>query len=53
MNVGLMRMVQVVIIVFFMVHLMSCFWFLSASFDDMNPNTWVARAGILEDGASY
>ncbi len=34
MNAGIMRMVQVTVTVFLMVHLMSCFWFLAAKFNN-------------------
>ena len=41
---------------FFLIHLFACFWYLSAKFDDFNPNTWVARkglAGIKDFDAAY
>lgn len=41
MNTGIMRMVQVTGGVFFMVHLMACFWFLSAKFNDFEYDCWV------------
>lgn len=55
MNQGMMRMVQVTGGVFFMVHLMSCFWFLSAKFNDFEYNSWVAVRGIIDhdDGYQY
>lgn len=34
MSAGVLRMIQVSCAVLFMVHLMSCFWFLSSKFDD-------------------
>jgi len=48
MNSGIMRMLTVIISVFFLVHLMSCAWFLSAKFDDFNPDTWVVRGGYID-----
>ena len=42
MNSGLSRMLKVLVTVFLMIHLMSCFWFLSAKMDDFGPETWVA-----------
>jgi len=51
MNSGIMRMLTVVVSVFFLVHLMSCAWFLSAKFDDFNPDTWVVRGGYLDKPA--
>ena len=32
---------------FFLIHLFACFWYLTAKFDEFNPNTWVARKGLL------
>jgi hypothetical protein len=48
MNSGIMRMLTVIISVFFLVHLMSCAWFLAAKFDDFNPDTWVVRGNYLD-----
>ena len=44
-NAGVTRMIFTLIFAFFSVHLISCFWFLAAKFDDLNPNTWVSRLG--------
>jgi len=43
MNAGMSRMIQVSVTVLFIVHLMACFWFLGAKFEDFHPDTWVAR----------
>jgi len=48
MNAGIVRMISVTITVFFLVHLVGCFWFLSAKLDDFNPDTWVVRFGYLD-----
>ena len=48
MNAGVMRMITVAITVFFMVHIVSCLWFLVAKFDDFNPDTWVVRKDYLD-----
>ena len=32
-----------IVFAIFAVHLISCFWFLAAKFDDFDPDTWVAR----------
>eukprot|EP00347_Sterkiella_histriomuscorum_P009438 403341214 len=55
MNQGMMRMVQVTGGVFFMVHLMACFWFLSAKFNDFEWDCWVMQRGIedQDDGYQY
>jgi len=42
----MMRMVKITAGVFFMVHLMSCFWFLSAKFNDFEYDSWVKLRGI-------
>lgn len=46
-------MVQVTGGVFFMVHLMACFWFLSAKFNDFEYNSWVMIRGIEDENDSY
>src|SRR5688500_17261709 len=46
MNAGISRMIVVTISMFFMVHLMSCFWFLSAKFNDFEYDSWVSLRGI-------
>ena len=51
MNTGISRMIQVTVTVFFMVHLVSCFWFLTAKFSEFHPDTWVARLGMEDAGA--
>eukprot|EP00347_Sterkiella_histriomuscorum_P001048 403373535 len=48
MNAGIVRMISVTITVFFLVHLVGCFWFLSAKLDDFNPDTWVVRLGYMD-----
>jgi hyperpolarization activated cyclic nucleotide-gated potassium channel 1 len=48
MNAGVMRMLSVTITVAFIVHLMSCLWFLVAKMDDFNPDTWVTRLNYLD-----
>jgi len=46
MNSGMLRMAKITAGVFFMVHLMSCFWFLSAKFTDFEFDSWVTQRGI-------
>jgi len=53
MNAGLMRMVTITVTVFFMVHLMSCFWFLSAKFNDFPYNSWVKLRGIEDEDPKF
>lgn len=42
-----MRLTKTAGLTFFFVHLMACFWFLSASFIDLTPDTWAYGAGLL------
>ena len=44
---GHQKMVMLLIGVFFLIHLFACFWYLSAKINDFDPNTWVARKGLL------
>mmetsp|Transcript_5655 Transcript_5655/g.5165 ORF Transcript_5655/g.5165 Transcript_5655/m.5165 type:complete len:280 (+) Transcript_5655:859-1698(+) len=53
MNAGVTRMIQVTVTVGLMVHLMSCFWFLSAKFPDFPPETWASIRGIVDDSYPY
>lgn len=53
MNAGMMRMCSIIVWVFFLVHLMSCFWFLQAKFNDFTPDCWVIVRGIEETSPSY
>ena len=41
-------MFSVTISVFFLIHLVGCFWFLFAKLDDFNPDTWVVRLGYID-----
>jgi hypothetical protein len=43
MNAAAGRMIMILIMGFFSVHLVSCFWFLFAKFRDFDPDTWVYR----------
>jgi hyperpolarization activated cyclic nucleotide-gated potassium channel 2 len=43
MNPGISRMLKVLILVIFLVHLTACFWYLTAKLDDFHPDTWVMR----------
>ena len=40
------KVVMLLIGAFFLIHLFACFWYLTAKFDDFNPDTWVARKGL-------
>jgi hypothetical protein len=53
MNAGVTRMISVIITVLLMVHLMSCFWFLSAEFNSFPYDSWVAIRGIIDESSEY
>lgn len=54
-NVGIVKMITVLVSVFFLVHLVGCFWFMQAKLDDFNPDTWVVRLDYVneESGVQY
>lgn len=52
MNAAVSRMIFTLIFAFFSVHLISCFWYLAAKFDDNNPDTWVARLNLVDEEPS-
>ncbi len=50
---GMLRMLKITAAVFFIVHLMSCFWYLSAKFNDFNEDCWVVFRGIQDRENGY
>jgi len=51
-NPGISRMLKVLIMVIFLVHLTACFWFLTAKLDNFSDDTWVMRSfdnGVLNE----
>jgi hypothetical protein len=46
-------MLKVLGFMFFLVHLMACFWFLSASLEENLFNTWVGGRGIVDSDTGY
>ena len=48
-----MRMVNVLITMFFLVHLMACFWYLAASIEDNLYDTWVGGRDLVDESAGY
>jgi hypothetical protein len=49
MNEGVMKLIKVAAATLLLVHLMTCFWFLFAKFQDFNPDTWVFRKDIVDE----
>lgn len=48
MNAGVTRMIFTLVFALLSVHLISCFWFMAASFSDFGPDTWVARMSMQD-----
>ncbi len=46
MTTGMVRMIKIISVVLFVVHLMSCLWYLSAKMNDFEPDSWVVTRGI-------
>lgn len=42
-------MIQVLLTVMLMIHLVACFWYLIAKFDDFDEDTWVVRMNMQDD----
>ena len=47
-SVAMIRMLNVLALQIIMVHLMACFWFLAASFEDNLYDTWVGGRGKVD-----
>ena len=41
-------MIQGMIATTVLMHLVACFWFITAKTDHFNPDTWVFRKGLLD-----
>ena len=52
-SVGVIRMMNITLIQFIMVHLMACFWYMAATFEDNINNTWVGGRGIVDRSSGY
>lgn len=50
---GMKRLINAVALVFWMVHLMACFWYLAASLEDNIFNTWVGARGVADADPNY
>ena len=47
-RMGLAKLIYILILVIFMNHIMSCFWYFVARLEDFNPKSWVVRMNILD-----
>ena len=45
MNAAVSRMIFTLSFALLSVHLIACFWYLAAKFQDLDPDTWVSRMG--------
>ena len=48
-NLGLIRMLKVLSLSLFLIHLMSCFWYMAATLEDDIWNTWVGAKDIVDN----
>ncbi|CDW89105.1 cation channel family protein [Stylonychia lemnae] len=48
-NPGYMKMITVTVTVLFLVHLVSCFYFMVATYTDYDPESWVVRKQLIDD----
>jgi hypothetical protein len=53
MNVAAGRMILILILGFFFVHLVSCLWYFIAKIDEFNEDTWVFRMKKQDKGMSH
>ena len=47
-NEGFIKIVILLINILFLNHLVACFWYFLAKFEDFDQSTWVARAKLLD-----
>lgn len=52
-SVGAIRMIKVLILQFFMVHLMACLWYLFATFEQNIFQTWVGERNVVDQSQFY
>lgn len=52
-NFGIIRMINLNLVMIFMVHMSACLWHLLATLDDDIQNTWVNAGGLLEEDPGY
>lgn len=49
-NEGFIKVLLLLINILFLNHLVACFWYFIAKFDNFNSSTWVARYNLLDKG---
>jgi len=48
MNPAYMRMITLTLTVVFLVHLVSCFYYMIVAFSDFEPNCWIVLHGLID-----
>jgi hypothetical protein len=48
MNPAYIRMITLLLSVFFLVHLVSCFYYIVVSFNDFPPGCWIVTHGLID-----
>jgi hypothetical protein len=51
-SMGMIRMFNMLGLMFFMVHLMACFWFMAATLEDNLFKTWVGVKELVDEDIS-
>mmetsp|Transcript_28857 Transcript_28857/g.51417 ORF Transcript_28857/g.51417 Transcript_28857/m.51417 type:complete len:601 (+) Transcript_28857:635-2437(+) len=51
-NSGITRLLSAMNVVLLITHFTACMWYYSARLDDFSPDTWVVRAGLVNDSKS-
>lgn len=52
-SLGTSRLLKVMMVQIFLLHLVSCFWFLAASLEENIFGTWVGHRGVVDEGMGY
>lgn len=50
MNPAYTRMITLTLTVSFLIHLVSCFYYMVVSFNDFEPDTWIVLRGLMDSG---
>ena len=46
-NIGIAKLSKFMATTTICVHVMGCFWYLTAATEEFHPDTWVARKGLV------
>ncbi len=50
-NPGYFKLMKISATVILLVHLVSCFYFMVAKFEDFEPDTWVVRLNLADESS--